>query len=69
MKMETQYLNARNPLGAHQAGSCSQQEKSVEAHNESVFRGMILPRVERAVNTAPEYASLRRVYRSRVAAE
>jgi hypothetical protein len=30
---------------------------------------MILPRVEQAVNQAPEYASLRRVYLSRVAAE
>ncbi|MER8090766.1 nucleic acid/nucleotide deaminase domain-containing protein [Streptomyces sp. NPDC094048] len=69
VKMETQYLNAQTPLGTHRTGSCRRQEKSVEAHNESVFRSMILPRVERAVNTAPEYASLRRVYRSRVAAE
>ncbi|MBZ4321290.1 hypothetical protein [Streptomyces huiliensis] len=66
VKMETQYLKGR---GAGEAASCAQQEKSVEQHNESVFRSMILPRVEEAVNTAPEYAELRRVYLSRVAAE
>lgn len=30
---------------------------------------MILPRIEEAVNSAPEYAALRRVYLSRIAAE
>lgn len=36
---------------------------------EAVFRRLILPRVQRAVRRAPEYAALRSVYMSRVAAE
>lgn len=49
--------------------SCPTFDQSTQAHNESVFRRLILPRIEQAVNKAPEYAELRRVYRSRVAAE
>ncbi|MFI9048159.1 nucleic acid/nucleotide deaminase domain-containing protein [Streptomyces sp. NPDC053427] len=66
VKMETQYLQGRGAAGTK---ACAQQERSVEEHNESLFRDMILPKVEEAVNTAPEYAELRRVYLSRVAAE
>ncbi|MFF4948126.1 nucleic acid/nucleotide deaminase domain-containing protein [Streptomyces chattanoogensis] len=65
VKMETQYLRE---VGAGGTKPCT-QEKSAEKHNESLFRSMILPKVEKAVNTAPEYAELRRVYLSRVAAE
>ncbi|WP_078971222.1 nucleic acid/nucleotide deaminase domain-containing protein [Streptomyces chattanoogensis] len=65
VKMETQYLRE---VGAGGTKACT-QEKSAEEHNESLFRSMILPKVEKAVNTAPEYAELRRVYMSRVAAE
>ncbi|WP_157619895.1 hypothetical protein [Saccharothrix sp. NRRL B-16348] len=36
---------------------------------EQIFRDIILPQVEKAVNEAPEYAELRGVYLSRVAAE
>jgi len=36
---------------------------------EAVSRRLILPRVQRAVRSAPEYAALRSVYMSRVAAE
>ncbi|WP_189304318.1 nucleic acid/nucleotide deaminase domain-containing protein [Streptomyces albospinus] len=66
VKMETQYLQGRGVSGTQ---ACTRQEKSVEDHNESLFRSLILPKVEEAVNTAPEYAELRRVYLSRVAAE
>ena len=49
--------------------SCRDRDAATEAHNEAVFRELILPRVRRAVNRAPRYADLRRVYTSRVAAE
>lgn len=66
VQMETQYLKSR---GARAAMSCPEQSTSVQEHNETVFRRMILPKVVDAVNKAPEYAELRRVYLSRVAAE
>ena len=66
VEMETQYLKLH---GASGATSCPKQTASVQAHNESLFRSLILPRVVAAVNSAPEYADLRRVYLSRVAAE
>ncbi|WP_405583013.1 hypothetical protein [Streptomyces sp. NBC_01092] len=66
VQMETQYLKSR---GGEGAVSCPQQSKSVQEHNEAVFRRLILPGVVKAVNTAPEYAELRRVYLSRVAAQ
>jgi hypothetical protein len=49
--------------------ACPKMNKSTMAHNESVFRELILPRIVQAVNTAPEYAELRRIYRGRIAAE
>ena len=67
VKMETEYFQARG-LG-NGATACPVQQKSVEVHNEAVFRTMISPLVQRAVNEAPEYTELRRVYLSRVAAE
>ncbi|WP_459545843.1 hypothetical protein [Nocardia sp. X0981] len=50
-------------------GGCGGQDTATTRHNESVYRTMILPRIQDAVNNAPEYADLRRVYASRVAAE
>ncbi|MGW6055370.1 hypothetical protein [Streptomyces sp. NPDC055189] len=66
VQMETQYRKQRGDSGA---ASCPQQSARVQEHNESVFRRMILPGVVEAVNTGPDYADLRRVYLSRVAAE
>lgn len=48
---------------------CDGEDPSTTRHNEKVDRTMILPQVQDAVNHAPEYADLRRVYASRVAAE
>jgi len=67
VKMETEYLKAAGVSVARSA--CPQQSQAVEDQNENAFRTMILPEVERAVNEAPEYADLRQVYLSRVAAE
>ncbi|MFB8182801.1 hypothetical protein ACFC8N_43830 [Streptomyces sp. NPDC055966] len=66
VQMETQYLKQH---GGSAAVSCPRQSQSVQDHNEALFRRLILPKVVEAVNTAPEYADLRRVYLSRVAAE
>ncbi|MCX4734528.1 hypothetical protein [Streptomyces sp. NBC_01363] len=66
VQTETQYLKQR---GGSDATSCKKQSEAVQEHNESAFRRLILPRVVDAVNTAPEYADLRRVYLSRIAAE
>lgn len=67
VKMQSQYFKSKGLSGF--TASCPSSDPSTEAHNESVFRNLILPRIVQAVNTAPEYAELRRVYRSRVAAE
>jgi Xanthomonas XOO_2897-like deaminase len=67
VKLESQYFKSKGLSGF--LASCPSLDKSTKAHNESVFRTLILPRIEQAVNKAPEYAELRRVYRSRVAAE
>ena len=67
VQLESEYIELRGD-SSHPT-SCAPQKKSVEQHNEAVFRSMILPRVQQAVNEAPEYAELRRVYLSRVAAE
>jgi uncharacterized repeat protein (TIGR01451 family) len=48
---------------------CPQEAPAVEARKEDLVRRLILPSVIHAVNTAPQYAALRRVYASRVAAE
>lgn len=66
VKMETQYLKQR---GESATGTCPQQSKATEDHNEQHFRGLNLPELKKAINTAPEYAGLRRVYLARVAAE
>lgn len=65
VKMETEYRKSAEP--AREA--CDSQDSLTTQHNEQVYRRMILPQVQEAVNTAPEYANLRRVYASRVAAE
>jgi hypothetical protein len=80
VKMESDYLQLPSlpvplPSLPSLAGSpvssqaCSPQNQAVAQHNEQVFRTSILPQVQQAVNQAPEFAVLRRVYLSRVAAE
>ncbi|GGX23641.1 hypothetical protein [Streptomyces chryseus] len=66
VQMETKYLQKR---GDSKAVSCPQQDKAAEDHNERLFRSLILPKLKHSINTAPEYAALRRVYLARVAAE
>ncbi|MEV5884815.1 hypothetical protein AB0L74_19125 [Streptomyces sp. NPDC052020] len=67
VKMETDYVAG---LGeAARTPSCPRQDQVTEDHNEDLYRTLVLPRLKEAVNTAPEYADLRRVYLARVAAE
>ncbi|GAA2860609.1 hypothetical protein [Actinoplanes cyaneus] len=63
VKMETEYKKLSG------ADNCPGQATADTQHNEQVYRSLILPQVVKAVNTAPEYADLRRVYASRVAAQ
>lgn len=60
--METMFSSQTPP-------ACRQQPASIVEHNIAVGREVILPELVKAVNTAPEYAELRRAYLSRVAAE
>lgn len=64
VQLENEYLGS----GAGRARCGSEQARSAAAV-EAAYRRLVLPRVERAVNTAPEYAALRRAYASRIAAE
>lgn len=48
---------------------CPQETPAIEAQKEQLMRTLIMPEAIKAVNTAPAYADLRRVYLSRVAAE
>ncbi len=64
VKMETANAGSESDPSA-----CPGQSVADTRHNDRVYRKSILPLVQRAVNTAPEYADLRRVYASRVAAE
>ncbi|WP_169732411.1 Tox-REase-5 domain-containing protein [Haloglycomyces albus] len=48
---------------------CPGQTKERQEYNEAAINELILPEVEEMVNNDPEYADLRRVYLSRVAAE
>lgn len=53
---------------AQDKAQCASAGQDVLDRNERVYRDMILPAVQKAVDTAPEYADLRRVHLSRVAA-
>ena len=48
---------------------CHGQDEALTRQNDELYRTTILPKVVDEVNHAPEYADLRRVYASRVAAE
>ncbi|GIE78319.1 hypothetical protein Aph02nite_42690 [Actinoplanes philippinensis] len=68
VKSETEYFDSGDAAEGAAAG-CKPGDEATEKHNAEVFRSQILVKVQEAVNTAPEYAELRRVYLSRVAAE
>ncbi|WDM14578.1 hypothetical protein J3S85_25475 [Streptomyces lavenduligriseus] len=67
VKMETRYVVASGDSA--DTPTCPKQDQATEDHNEHLDRTLILPRLRKAINTAPEYAALRRVHLARVAAE
>jgi len=67
VKSESDYVELRGDNSRQTA--CPPQQQSAEQHNEELFQALILPQLEQAVNEAPEYADLRRIYLSRIAAE
>jgi hypothetical protein len=67
VKTETNYVAASGDSA--DTPTCPRQDRATEEHNEHLERTLVLPRLRKAINTAPEYAALRRVYLARVAAE
>jgi hypothetical protein len=67
VKMEADYLQM--PKGQTAAVSCRKQDAATQAHNEALYRSLVLPKLVSMVNTDPSFADLRTIYRSRVAAE
>jgi hypothetical protein len=67
VKMEADAIQL--PPGQSSSARCPQQDSPTQAHNQALFRGLILPKLVDMVNTDPSYADLRTVYRARVAAE
>ncbi|MFV8230169.1 hypothetical protein [Mycolicibacterium fortuitum] len=49
--------------------SCDGQDPAITAQNGKLYQDMIMPAVVEAINKDPEFADLRRVYASRIAAE
>jgi hypothetical protein len=66
VKMESDYVKTPGVGGI---SGCGAQDSAATAHNEAVYRSTILPQVQDAVNHSPQFADLRRVYSSRIAAE
>lgn len=65
VKTEAMYRSDRPGTRA----DCPGVPQASHRHNERVNRRLILPRIQEAVDSAPEFADLRRVYVARVAAE
>jgi hypothetical protein len=63
VKAESQHLGVSTPLG------CKDSGPAADARNERLERTMVLPQIVKAVNTAPEYAPLRRAFVARIVAQ
>jgi hypothetical protein len=66
LQVKSAPISFKTPIGGL---PCPAQPESITQHNQLVYEQKILPKVEQAVNTAPEYQDLRRVYLARVMAE
>ncbi|WP_030748282.1 hypothetical protein [Streptomyces sp. NRRL F-5135] len=64
LDVKTESLNVDDP----DAGSCD-TDPVADAHNENLERTLVLPEIRKAVNTAPEYAPLRRAFLARIIAQ
>lgn len=63
VKSESDYLKSSG------AGDTQCSRNADSEYNQEIYRSTILPLIQKKVNEAPEYADLRRVYFSRVAAQ
>lgn len=63
VKLEIEGMDLKPGIG------CPAQDAAITRQNDDRYRTMILPKIVDEVNHAPEYADLRRVYASRIAAE
>lgn len=63
VKTESDYLSSTG------VGDTSCAKNADSEYNQEIYRSTILPLIQKKVNEAPEYADLRRVYFSRVAAQ
>jgi hypothetical protein len=68
LKVMSAPIGGEIPVGSG-FDACRDDPPEIIQHNQEVFRSVILPKVDEAVNKAPEFEDLRRVYLSRVAAE
>ncbi|MEU7034824.1 hypothetical protein ABZ958_14210 [Streptomyces sp. NPDC046237] len=68
LKLQSEYAEVNTPGPGGKPCQDSLTKAEIE-HNERVFRSTVVPEVEKWINEAPQYADLRRVYKSRVAAE
>jgi hypothetical protein len=59
----------RMPSGGQTDSMCAGQTEAARDREEVAYRELVLPRLRQVINTAPEYADVRRVYLARVAAE
>ncbi|MEQ4206858.1 hypothetical protein [Actinopolymorpha sp. B9G3] len=66
VQMEQEYIQN---VGTGKYQGCPYQPEAIENHNADMYRRLVLPRLIDSVNTAPEYAALRQIYLSRIAAE
>ncbi|MEV6757139.1 hypothetical protein [Streptomyces sp. NPDC051214] len=64
LDVKTESLNVDAP----DVGSCD-TDPAADAHNENLDRTLVLPEIRKAVNTAPEYAPLRRAFLARIVAQ
>lgn len=68
LKVMSAPIGSEIPVGSG-FDACRDDPPAIIEHNQQVFKSLILPKVDEAVNKAPEFEDLRRVYLSRVAAE
>ncbi|HEY8455563.1 MAG TPA: hypothetical protein VIL34_08215 [Actinopolymorphaceae bacterium] len=66
VKVEQEYIHE---IGTRKYRGCPYQPAAIEEHNTEVYRRLVIPRLVEAVNNAPEYAALRQIYLSRIAAQ
>ncbi|MEV0528853.1 hypothetical protein AB0I66_36080 [Streptomyces sp. NPDC050439] len=64
LDVKTESLNVDAP----ETGACD-NDPAADAHNENLDRTLVLPEMRKAVNTAAEYAPLRRAFLARIVAQ